>query len=156
MPLPPRYVEFPLEDGGSILIETPDLQEKIQSGFVKSGQSEAAREAALPASRSFDASVENVRKAAELLVSKLRTISAPPDEMTVSFGLKASGDLGSLAIGKVGGEANYAVTLKWKKEERKSDEAKAGDKKEETGERKEEADDKKDESAKKHEAEHKD
>jgi len=149
MPLPPRYVEFPLEDGGSILIETPDLQEKVQSGFVKSGQGEAAREAALPAGRSFDASVENVRKAAELLVTKLRTISTPPDEMTVSFGLKASGDLGSLAIGKVGGEANYAVTLKWKKEERKSDEAKAGEKKDEAGE-------KKDEAAKKDEGEHKD
>ncbi len=149
MPLPPRYVEFPLEDGGSILIETPDLQEKVQSGFVKTGQSDLAREAALPASRSFDASVENVRKAAELLVSKLRTISAPPDEMTVSFGLKASGDLGSLAIGKVGGESNYAVTLKWKKEERKSDEAKAGEKKEEGGDKKEEA-------AKKDESEHKD
>ncbi len=149
MPLPPRYVEFPLEDGGSILIETPDVQEKVQSGFVKSGQSDAAREAALPASRSFDASVENVRKAAELLVSKLRTITAPPDEMTVSFGLKASGDLGSLAIGKVGAESNYAVTLKWKKEERKSDEAKAGEKKEEGGDKKEEA-------AKKDESEHKD
>ncbi len=149
MPLPPRYVEFPLENGGSILIETPDLQEKVQSGFVKSGQSEAAREAALPASRSFDASVENVRQAAELLVSKLRTISAPPDEMTVSFGLKASGDLGSLAIGRVGGESNYAVTLKWKKEERKSDEAKAGERKDEGGDKKEEA-------AKKDESEHKD
>jgi len=149
MPIPPRYVEFPLEDGGSILIETPDQQEKLQSGFVKGAQTEAARETALQAGRTFDASVENVRKAAELLVSKLRTISSPPDEMTVSFGLKASGDLGNLAIGKVGAEANYAVTLKWKKEDRRGEEAKGGEKKEEAGEKKEEA------SAKKDEDEHK-
>jgi predicted Zn-dependent protease len=133
---PSRYVEFTLEDGGSILIETPDQQEKAQSGFVKGAQSE--REVAVQAGRSFDASVENVRRAAELLVSKLRAISTPPDEMSVSFGLKASGDLGSLAIGKVGAEANYAVTLKWRKEDKKADEPKAGDKKEEPVAKKEE------------------
>ena len=148
MPNAPRYIEFPLEAGGTILIETPDLQERLQSGFVKGGQNDAAKEAAIAASQSFDASVENVRRAADLLVGKLRSISAPPDELTVSFGLKASGDLGNLAIGKVGGEANYAVTLKWKKEDKKADEAKAGEKKDEAGE-------KKDEAAKKEEGEHK-
>jgi hypothetical protein len=149
MPIPPRYVEFPLEEGGSILIETPDQQEKVQSGFVKAGPGEAGREVALQAGRSFDASVENIRRAAELLVNKLRAISMPPDEMTVSFGLKASGDLGNLAIGKVGGESNYAVTLKWKKEDKKAEEAKAGEKKEEPGEKKD------DSGAKKEEGEHK-
>src|SRR5512136_1143016 len=137
MPTPPRYVEFPLEEGGSILIETPDLQEKLQSGFVKSAAGDAGRDSALQASRSFDASVESVRKAAELLVNKLRTISSPPDEMTVTFGLKASGDLGNLAIGKVGAESNYAVTLKWKKEEKKPDEVKAGEKKEDAAKKEE-------------------
>ncbi len=131
MPNQPRYIEFPLEGGGTILIETPDQQEKVQSGFVKGA--EAAREAAIRAGQTFDASVENVRKAAELLVAKLRAISAPPDEMSVTFGLKASGDLGSLAIGKVGSEANYAVTLKWRKEELKKKEETRS--KEEDGER---------------------
>jgi hypothetical protein len=142
MPNPPRYIEFPLEDGGSILIETPDQQEKVQSGFVKGAANEAAKDAVIQAGQSFDASVENIRKSAELLVSKLRSLSTPPDEMSVAFGLKASGDLGNLAIGKVGGEANYAVTLKWKKEEKKPEGQKS--------------DDKKEEGAKKEEGEHKD
>jgi hypothetical protein len=90
--------------------------------------------------------VENIRKAAELLVNKLRAIGMPPDEMTVSFGLKASGDLGNLAIGKVGGEANYAVTLKWKKEEKKPEGQKSDEKKD---------DEKKDDGAKKEDGEHK-
>jgi hypothetical protein len=137
MATPPRYIEFPLEDGGSILIETPDQQEKVQSGFVKAGQGESGRDLAVQASRSFDASVENVRKAAELLVNNLRAISSPPDEMTVSFGLKASGDLGSLAIGKVGAETNYAVTLKWRKEDKKAEEGKAADKKSEPAKKEE-------------------
>jgi hypothetical protein len=137
MPTPPRYVEFQLEDGGSILIETPDPQEKVQSGFVKGAQNEGGRDAALQASRSFEASTENVRKAAELLVNKLRTLSAPPDEMTVSFNIKAS-DLGSLAIAKLGAEANYGVQLKWRKEEKKTEEPKPGEKKDEPAEKKDE------------------
>ena len=145
---PPRYIEFPLEDGGSILIETPDQQEKIQSGFVKGGQSEAAQEASVHAGQSYDASVENVRKAADLLVTKLRSLSTPPDEMSVTFGLKASGDLGNLAIGKVGAEVNYAVTLRWRKEEKKSDEHKGDDK--------DEKDDKKEVDAKQEEGDQKD
>ena len=104
----------------------------------KARSSEAAKEATIQAGQSFDAAVENIRKSAELLVSKLRAISAPPDEMSVSFGLKASGDLGNLAIGKVGAEANYAVTLKWKKEEKKPEDQK-GDEKKDDGARKEEA-----------------
>ena len=124
MSTPPRYIEFPLEGGGSIFIESPDQQEKVQSGFVKAGLGDAAKEAAIQAGQSFDASVENIRKSAELLVNKLRAISSPPDEMSVSFGLKASGDLGNLAIGKVGAEANYAVTLKWRKDEKKKEDGK--------------------------------
>jgi hypothetical protein len=131
---PPRYIEFPLEGGGTILIESPDQQEKVQSGFVKGA--EVSKEAATRAAQTFDAAVENIRKSAELLVNKLRSISAPPDEMSVSFGLKASGDLGSLAIGKVGSEANYAVTLKWKKEEPKKKEE--GKKEEGSGKKEEE------------------
>jgi hypothetical protein len=150
MPIPPRYIEFPLENGGSILIETPDLQEKIQSGFVKGAQAEAAKEAAIQAGQSFDASVENVRKAADLLVGKLRALSTPPDDMSVSFGLKASADLGNLAIGKVGAEANYAVTLRWRKEDKKPEDHKGGEKDD-----KDEKDDKKEDDGKKEEAGHK-
>jgi hypothetical protein len=35
------------------------------------------------------------------------------DEVEVTFGLKAVGDLGNFAIGKVGAETNYTVKLKW-------------------------------------------
>ena len=37
------------------------------------------------------------------------------EEGEVKFGLKALGEAGVFAIGKVGGEMNYEVTLKWKK-----------------------------------------
>ena len=38
------------------------------------------------------------------------------EEAEIKFGLKSIGEAGIFAIGKVGGEMNYEVTLKWKKE----------------------------------------
>lgn len=113
-----KYVEFPLESGGSIMFETTD-DKKASSGFVKSG--EASTEGADKARQSFDESVENVRKSADLLVSKLRALSQPPDEMEVYFSLKATNEVGSLVVAKAGGDANFNVTLKWRREDKKDD-----------------------------------
>jgi len=117
----PRYIEFPLEGGGAILIESPDEPSKAPTGLVPATRGEALKEMAEQARQSFDASVENVRKSADLLVNKLRALSDPPDEMEVSFSLKASGELGNIAIGKAGAEANYTVMLRWRKEEKKEE-----------------------------------
>ncbi len=117
----PRYIEFPLEGGGAILIESPDEPSKAPTGLVPASRGESLKEMAEQARQSFDASVENVRKSADLLVNKLRALSDPPDEMEVSFSLKASGELGNIAIGKAGAEANYTVTLRWRKEEKKEE-----------------------------------
>ncbi len=113
-----KFVEFPLESGGSIVFETAE-DKKVGSGFVKSG--EAPAEATDKARQSFDTSVEGVRQSADLLVSKLRGLSQPPDEMEVYFSLKAISEVGSLVIAKAGGEANFNVTLKWRREDKKDD-----------------------------------
>jgi hypothetical protein len=34
--------------------------------------------------------------------------------LEISFSLKATGELGNVAVGKAGGEANYNVKLVWK------------------------------------------
>ena len=44
------------------------------------------------------------------------------DEVEVSFGLKAVGEAGNFAIGKVGMEANYVVKLKWSGEKQEKGE----------------------------------
>ena len=116
-----KYIEFPLEGGGAILIESPDEPSKAPTGYAQATRGESLKEMAEQAKQSFDASVENVRKSADLLVSKLRALSDPPDEMEVSFSLKASGELGNIAIGKAGAEANYTVMLRWRKEEKKEE-----------------------------------
>jgi hypothetical protein len=118
-----KYVEFPLEGGGSIVIESADEPARSPSGFLRSG--EPGSEAANQATASFDASVESVRQSAELLVTKLRSLSAPPDELEISFSLKASSEAASLVVGKAGSDANFGVLLRWRSEKAKEAEAEA-------------------------------
>jgi hypothetical protein len=35
--------------------------------------------------------------------------------MEITFGLKATGEAGNLAVGKVAGESNYQVRMLWKR-----------------------------------------
>jgi hypothetical protein len=109
-----KYVEFPLEGGGSIMIESADEPGRTSTGFVRG--SEDAKQKPAAAGQSFDASVEAVRRTADLLIAKLRSLSAVPDEMVVSFALQASGELGGLAVAKGGSDASFHVTLKWESE----------------------------------------
>ena len=108
-----RFVEFPLEEGGSILIEVNE-EGQGRAGFIKA--SEAAKDIAEPAKLSFDAAIENVRRASNVMVGKLRDLSAVPDEMQINFSLKASAELGNLALSKGGPDATYFVSLKWRRE----------------------------------------
>ncbi len=109
-----KYVEFPLEGGGTIVIESADEPIRTSSGFLRPG--EAGADVANQAQNSFDASVEAVRQSAELLVTKLRGLSAPPDELEISFSLKASSETASLVVGKAGADANFGVLLRWRSE----------------------------------------
>jgi hypothetical protein len=112
-----KYLEFPLEGGGSILIEAADEPTRTSAGFLRDGDSHAGAD---KAQQSFDASVEAVRRSANLLVSKLRELT--PDELQVNFNLKASGEMGGLTVGKSGADANYSVMLKWQKTPAKDEE----------------------------------
>lgn len=127
-----RFVEFPLEEGGSILIEVNE-EALGRAGFVKAG--EPQKDVAEVAKLSFDAAIENVRRASNVMVAKLRNLSTTPDEMQVNFSLKASVELGNLAVSKGGPDASYFVSLKWRREPPKEE------KKEEKEEKREEAGD---------------
>jgi len=42
------------------------------------------------------------------------------DEAEIKFGINTVGEMGNIAIGKVGVGVNYEVTLKWKKERKQA------------------------------------
>lgn len=107
-----RLIEFPLEDGGTILVEVEAPEE---AGMVKAGLGEGMPE---QARQSFEAALEKIRPAAQAIIAKLRALHAPPDEIEVEFGLKMSAEAGAF-VAAASAEANYKVTLTWKRERTK-------------------------------------
>ena len=103
----PQYIRYTLEDGSELLIEAPASEGTV----TRSGLSDKIEQA----KTSFDAALDSVRLSAIQIRKKLHDVQA--DEVEVKFGLKATGELGNnmFAVSKAGLEANYEVTLKWKK-----------------------------------------
>lgn len=104
-----RYVEFPLEAGGSVLVE-------VEEPDAAGGTVRAGRETDLPerARLTFEAALSRVRPAAESVIGQLRDLADPPDQVGVEFGLKLTGTSGAI-IASAGVEANFKVTLTWRR-----------------------------------------
>lgn len=98
------YIEYDLEDGITLLIETVEKT---------SGVTKASKVGNVIASvgQKFEDAFTGVKKSAMVLCHQLEELQA--DEVEVTFGLKATADAGNFAIGQVGAEANYMVKLKW-------------------------------------------
>lgn len=113
-----RYVQYTTADGGTVTIEIEDEAgtEASQGGVVKAGLSDKAQEAIIKVETTFENAVDAVRRNAQAIIDKVKALSDPPEEVEVTFGLKATGDVGNLAIAKVGTEASYTVRLVWKRE----------------------------------------
>lgn len=115
------YVKFELEDGTIIFIESAETQ-KGTSGLIPGSRGEHAAD--LPAI-AFDQSFDAVRKMAGAMLHTLQSgLEELPEEVSISFGLKASGELGSLVIGRGGMEANYNVSIRWRRTNEKENEKK--------------------------------
>ncbi len=110
-----RYIQFTTADGSTILVEAAE-EETYQPGVVKAGLREKAQEAVSQAKASFDDGLEVIRHNADGFIKKVRGLSDPPDEVEITFGLKATGELGNFAVAKASAEASYAVKMTWKRE----------------------------------------
>lgn len=111
-----QYIQFQTEDGSPLVIE---VAETYEMAVAKAGLQEKAGEAIAQATATFEEGLEVVRRNAAAFIKKLRGLSDPPDEVEVTFGLKAIGEVGNFAVAKAGAEANYTVKLRWKREESK-------------------------------------
>jgi len=104
-----RLVEFPLEGGGSVLVEVDEPEP--EGGVVRA----AARRGEIEeASQNFEVALERVRPAASAVISKLREMSESPDEIEMEFGLCLSAKAGAF-IASAGTTANFKVTLTWRR-----------------------------------------
>lgn len=108
-----HYMQFPTADGGTILVEV-EAQEQITS-LVKAGLGEKVHGAIVAVRDTFESTMmETVRRNTEAFVKTLLSLSLPPSEAQISFGINAVAEVGYSAVAKVSSEATYTVTLKWK------------------------------------------
>ena len=117
-----HLIEFPMEDGDSILVEVEDLEAEPDIELASAGEMISR------AGQTFETALERVKPAASVIIKKLRGLVDPPDEIAVEFGLKMSAEAGAV-VAAAGAEANYRVTLTWKKEERTTASSKDADRK---------------------------
>jgi hypothetical protein len=112
-----RYIQFQTDDADnfSILVEV-DQQEVIPPpGLVKAGIQKNLEGAIAMAQTTFAAAIKGViQHNVQAFIEAVHSLPEPPTEVEITFGLKATGEMGNVAIGKTGGEVNYTVKLAWK------------------------------------------
>ena len=101
------YVEYPLEDGSVVLVEVEET-----GGMVRAANRDGEP---IPSKVNFKAAFASVKGAMREVIAEFDDLHIEAAE--IKFGIKTTGEAGIFAIGKVGGEMNYEVTLKWRKPE---------------------------------------
>lgn len=105
-----RLIEFPLQEGGAIMVEvdsSPAPTGKTVRGVTPAEVVEKARQ-------SFETSLERIKPVAAAIIAKLRELSDQPEQVSVEFGIKLSAEAG-VVLASTGVEANFKVTLMWKR-----------------------------------------
>ena len=103
-----RLMEFPLEDGTSVVVE---VDEPVPEG----GLVQAARpgEVAERAAQTLEAALQKIKPMAGAVLTTLRGLAQRPDELQVEFGVKVSAQAGAV-LASAGLEGNYRITLTWR------------------------------------------
>ena len=110
-----HLIEFPLEDGETIVVEVEEPEG--EGGIVR-----AARpgEIAAKANHTFEQALEKIKPTtqaiSETIVTGLRNLANPPDEVMVMFGIKMNAAAGAF-LASVGTEATYEITMIWRRKE---------------------------------------
>ncbi len=116
------YLKFELEDGTIVYLETIEAP-KGSGGLIPASREGSAEKAAL----SFEKSFNSVRKMAATMLKDLREgFTQEPEEVSITFGLKASAELGNLIVARGGMDANYGVTLRWRNEKKEPEKNDSG------------------------------
>jgi hypothetical protein len=100
-----RLVEFPLEEGGSILVQ---IDEPDTGGTIRAGREDTIEKA----KDTFEDALNRVLPAAKSVVEKLQSMASKPDEIEVNFGINLSTQAGAF-IALASAAANFGVTVRW-------------------------------------------
>jgi hypothetical protein len=104
-----RLVEFPLEDGGTVLVQVEDGSAAGGHGGDEVTRGWGGREerVVLQAQQSFEPAVQ-------ALVHRLRSVAESPQEIKkVDFGVELSAEVGAFVAG-ASSTGNFTVSMTWR------------------------------------------
>jgi hypothetical protein len=102
-------VEFPLEQGGSVLVEI----DEAPTGPAMRGLGKDRPTVAERTDKTFEEATATVVPAARSLLDRLRADDDPADEISIDFGVQLSAHTGAfIASAAVG--ANFRVSMTWR------------------------------------------
>lgn len=104
-----RLVDFPLEQGGSVLVEVNEAS----AGPAMRGLGKDRLTVADQTDKTFEEATATVLPAASGLLSRLRTADDPADEISIEFGVQLSAQTGAF-IASAAVEANFRVSMTWR------------------------------------------
>lgn len=105
-----RLVEFPLDQGGSVLIEV----DEPPAAPVTRGAGKGPSTLVERSDKTFEEATAAVTPAARSLIARLRSMDDAPDEVGIEFGVQLSAQTGAF-IASVGAQANFKVSMTWRR-----------------------------------------
>lgn len=106
-----RLLEYPLEGGGSVLVQVEDR--RSGDGEVTRGWGERDRRVIEQAQESFEQAVGRVQPAVQALLAQVRSLAESPDTVSVEFGLELSAEVGAF-VANASSKGNFKVSLTWR------------------------------------------
>ena len=102
-----QIAQFALEDGTTFLVEVDQPESPaVERVAAPSGQM------VLKAQQTLEATLDQIKPVAAVILTKLKQLNTPADEVEVKFGIKLTVDAGAI-FASVGSEVTYEITLKW-------------------------------------------
>ena len=113
----PQLVQFPLEDGGSVLVQVDGghSDREVTRGWGERDQRVVER-----AQQSFERAVDRVQPAVEGLLRQLRSLTETPEQVQVEFGVQLSAEVGAFVAG-ASSSGNFKVSMTWARGPRSGD-----------------------------------
>ncbi len=111
------FMKFQLEDGTIVFVEAIEPH-KSSGGLLPASKEETGQDKAL----SFEKTFEPVSKMAAAMIKNMQEgFVSEPDEVSITFGVKASSELSTLVVSRGGPDVNYGITVRWKKEQKQEE-----------------------------------
>ena len=105
-----RLVEFPLDEGGSVVIEVDDLA----AGLVMRGTGKDHSAQVEQVDKTLGDATAVVNLAVHSPIIRLRSVEDPPDVVGMDLGVQLSVQTGAF-IASVAAEVNFKVSMTWRR-----------------------------------------